>query len=90
MLRTMERVILSLKMPSRFQKPAGTLSYKLLNDQYVSVVFRKQQDAYTSRYGLLASVLADRKDDFDRFLKYYNEQENEQGLACWQQASCAV
>ena len=30
-------------------------------------------------------MLADRQSDFGRFLNYYNEQENEQGLACWQQ-----
>ncbi|KAL0041273.1 hypothetical protein WJX77_010658 [Trebouxia sp. C0004] len=47
------------------------------------------QDAATvseaSGYGLLASVLANRRIDFDKFLIYYNEQENDQGLSCWQQ-----
>ncbi|KAL3134950.1 hypothetical protein ABBQ32_007910 [Trebouxia sp. C0010 RCD-2024] len=49
----------------------------------------KPKDSVTvseaSGYGLLASVLADRKSDFRRFLTYYNDQENEHGLACWQQ-----
>lgn len=51
------------------------------------MVLRDDSDVCRCRYGLLASVLADRKGDFDRFLSYYNEQENEQGLACWQQVS---
>ena len=38
-----------------------------------------------SRYGLLASVLADARSDFDQFLTFYNHFENEQGLMCWQQ-----
>lgn len=38
------------------------------------------------RYGLLASVLADRRDDFDQFLAFYNRHENKQGLMSWQQA----
>ena len=37
------------------------------------------------RYGLLASVLADHRDDFDLFLSFYNHYENTQGLMCWQQ-----
>ncbi|KAL3157183.1 hypothetical protein ABBQ38_001422 [Trebouxia sp. C0009 RCD-2024] len=38
-----------------------------------------------SGYGLLASVLADHKDDFDQFLSFYHHYENSQGLMCWQQ-----
>lgn len=37
------------------------------------------------RYGLLASVLAGHRDDFDHFLSFYNHYENNQGLMCWQQ-----
>ena len=39
------------------------------------------------RYGLLASVLSDQRDDFDQFLLFYNHFENSQGLMCWQQVS---
>lgn len=68
-----------------------SLSLKLAGDWHtlnqLAQVVRDDTGVGRCRYGLLASVLADRKGDFDRFLSYYNEQENEQGLACWQQVS---
>jgi len=62
----------------------------VLFDLLTRGVYGCEAVARICRYGLLASVLADRRRDFDQFLIYYNEQENDQGLACWQQASCSL
>ena len=79
-----------LRTPQLFRKPAGTavmlVSSCLISSSFVSSLSRHV--FILRRYGLLASVLANRRNDFDKFLIYYNEQENDQGLSCWQQASC--
>ena len=66
---------------------SGYVPYKLFAFLPADQVGMLPDNGAGCRYGLLASVLADRKSDFGRFLAYYNEQENEQGLACWQQVA---
>ncbi len=90
MSRTMLMATWRLRTPLLFRKPAGTAVLLVpscsIRSYFVSSF--SNHVLHLRRYGLLASVLASRRVDFDKFLIYYNEQENDQGLSCWQQASC--